>query len=197
MRKYKSIFVILSIIALLNVIFVPMFDVWGGLIPSNPDDNFFEVLDAVFKDSDAWNEWPVIFTMSTFLPCVLMLIMSLINKKSGFLVSSAIGMVLLAIFIIWFALDNDSSWSIGYLLFDLDESCISIGTWIALLLFVISFFTAISSKQKKIPKSTDNRNNGFSIDFNQEVTDKSNFCTNCGNKVDNDSTFCNNCGHKL
>lgn len=38
--KKSAAQIILSSLALLNVVFVPVFDVWGGLFPDNPEYGF-------------------------------------------------------------------------------------------------------------------------------------------------------------
>ena len=61
--KHRSVRVpqvVVSVLAVLNVMFVPILDVWGGLFPSNPDNNFWYVISGNCES----NEWVFIFTLA-------------------------------------------------------------------------------------------------------------------------------------
>ena len=77
--------VILSIMSLLNVIFLPVFDVWGGLFPSEYD-NCFEVLRKIITDFDEYgDDRVVLMTLTLLIPSVFMLVFSLLQKRGWFI----------------------------------------------------------------------------------------------------------------
>ncbi|MBQ3004754.1 MAG: hypothetical protein IJD88_02370, partial [Clostridia bacterium] len=77
--------IVFSVLSLLNVMFVPFFDVWGGLFPGDVDDNFFDVIEGVLTDGDAWEYWVVQLTMFVFIPTVFMLFSALCRKRGLFI----------------------------------------------------------------------------------------------------------------
>lgn len=82
---------IISILALLNVVFVPIFDVWGGLFPGDPDDNFFDAIGYAFEGE--FDMWVVIFTLTIFIPSLFMFIFSFTSKNKLFRISSIVGII--------------------------------------------------------------------------------------------------------
>ena len=138
--RVKSI--VFSVLSLLNVMFVPFFDVWGGLFPSDVDNNFFDVFEGVLTTADAWEYWVVHMTMSVFVPTVVMFFAALLNKRKLFLVSNAVGIILWFIQIIGYGLEDDGFSS----MFDFDDSSIAIGIWIAIIIFFVSFLIVKKNK---------------------------------------------------
>ena len=201
-KSTRPILIMLSVFALLNVVFVPIFDVWGGLFPSDVDRTFFEVIEIVFEDSDDWSLWVVQLTMSIFIPTLFMFIMALIGNKGLFLTSNIIGIILWFKQIIDFGMEDDGFED----LFDFEDGSISIGTWIAIGLFLVSFFIVLNSKKKaenntaqvEQPFFSLNKTEEKIIDNNKENTTSSKrFCPNCGAKADEEIAFCGKCGQKL
>ena len=204
MRRVK--YLIPSILALLNVLFIPTFDVWGGLFPSHPEDNFFDIIGTIFTDSDAFQHWGVIIVLSIVIPTIAMLIGAILDNKPVFMISSIAGILLWFKFIISYIRQYELSE-----LFDFDDGSIAIGTWIAIILFVVSFIVAITSSNKQqeqkqpmyqnIPQSvrtpykpqkvqTDNSLNQVKITYGS-------FCPKCGAKQEKPSKFCGKCGFKF
>ncbi len=144
-KTYRAILIVLSLIALLNVIFVPIFDMWGGLFPESVEYDFFDVMDMVMNDDNCWDYRVVALTMSIFVPTVLMFVMALLGSKPLFLIVDAVGIILVVKQLI------DYSDQVGNLskIFDTSWTSISIGNWTALGLFGISFLVALFSKKKK------------------------------------------------
>lgn len=184
---------IISMIALINVIFVPIFDVWGGLFPSDPDGNFFYVVEALFNDPEAFFEWVVMFTAAAFIPGVLMLIFSVSNNKTGVKVCAGLGIVLIVLLLLSHTSQN------GTESLSPEDGNIAIGTWIALVLFVAALVVSFQEK-------TNARNIGgyTGVTSNSQVQASQhgypiqvNFCEKCGAKVKNGERFCKNCGAKL
>jgi len=106
-KEIQPVLIIFSILALLNVMFVPIFDVWGGLIPSDVDTTFFEVIEAVFEDEDCWRHWVVIFTMSIFIPSLFMFIAALCGSRGFFITSNVIGIIIWFKQIIDYGMEDD------------------------------------------------------------------------------------------
>lgn len=187
-KSIRLVLITLSIFSILNVMFVPLFDVWGGLFPSSPDDNFFEVVEMLFKDADHnWSLWVVQITVSIFVPCIFMLIFSLLGKRKLFIASTVIGILLWLRIIIQFISQNGASE-----VFDFDDGCISIGTWVAIIFFIVSFFVAISSKKK----AENVVNQSLSEYSTQPITEKT-ICVVCGTANATDAKFCAGCGKNI
>lgn len=134
---------ILSILCILNVIFIPTFEVWGGLFPDETEYSFFSVISSVFSDSDALGEFGVLFKLLLFIPSIIMLISSFFKSKTAHIVSSGIGVFSTIYLLIKFVLQSEIS-----ALFDFSEGNISIGTWIAFILFIISFLISLFSEKE-------------------------------------------------
>lgn len=205
----KKAAVVLSVLSLLNVLFVPIFDVWGGLFPNSPEYSFFDVVEMIFEDSYAWHYWPVILTVSVFVPISLMLVASITGNRTFILIASGSGIIL------W--LRNMFSYmrQIGDLedifmdLFDFDDGNICIGWYIAIALFVAVFLVALTNQNPKSVKapSIDNSQKSIYIpeskkietdnSINQIAIERGRFCPNCGKEINKASQFCGNCGYKF
>lgn len=141
-KSTRPVLITLSLFALLNVMFVPIFDVWGGLFPSNVDDNFFDVIKMVFKDGDTWRMWVVRFTVTIFAPSLMMFVASLTGNKGLFVTVNIIGIILWVRQIIEYGINNDFDNS-----FDFDDGNVAVGTWVAIGIYVISLIVALSGKR--------------------------------------------------
>lgn len=185
----KKRYFILSILGLMNVIFIPIFDVWGGLFPSNPDWDFIEVVEEIFTNENAWEKWAVIFTTAIFVPCLLMLISSFCNSRKAFLISSIIGFTAEACVIFEYIDQNDPTDYIPS-----DDCNIAIGVWIALVLFFVSIFVGFKKYEQQLPTIN-------TIDSNAETRiiqqSEKQFCSKCGCETEAGAKFCDNCGNDL
>lgn len=212
-KEVQPVLIVLSILALLNVMFVPIFDVWGGLTPSDVDTTFFEVIEAVFEDEDCWNYWVVQLTMSIFIPSLFMFIAALCGGRGFFITSNVIGIIIWFKQIIDYGMEDDGFSD----MFDFDDCSISIGTWIAIGIFVISFFVALSSKKKAETNSATGYNaavpesvrpvtpvmmdgplggpNAENVPPVATIIPK--YCPKCGAETDDNMKFCSKCGHKV
>lgn len=190
----KGSYITLSILSLLNIVFVPSFDIWSGLFPSDYENTFFGAIRDLFTDSDAIHYWSVIIVLSVFLPCILMIISAVLDNKVFYSVSSGLGIIL------WFRTAISYIKQYGIVdFFDFDDGSLSIGFWIALILFVIAFTIGITSKKIEknkvpIPQLHPVETNHS---MNQVVIEHGSFCPNCGNKIDKQTMFCGNCGYKF
>lgn len=138
-RPFNLAQLIVSVVALINVMFVPIFDVWGGLFPGKPEDNFWDVISG-HCDSD---QWVVVFTVAIFVPTVMMLLFSVIKTQKLAKIAGAVGVVWMVIDLIRFV----SQYEFDYL-FDFDDGNISIGLWIGLGLFIA--MVCIPTKKRRV-----------------------------------------------
>lgn len=131
--KNKNAYITISIIGILNSVLVPMYDVWGGLFPEDPGISFFDIVEAVFTDSDAFSYWPVIVTVPAFIGSMALFIAAVFNSRVFCNVFSILNSVIyLFIYIRLFAQFGAED------IFDFDSCSVSVGTWIAFILFIIS-----------------------------------------------------------
>lgn len=175
MKIKKLIF---SLASLINVMFVPIFDVWGGLFPGRPDYSFLDALG--FAADGEFDSWLVDLTLAAFIPAVLMLLSSFTNDGVLFKIFSALGALSVAGLLFMYASQNGMDY-----LFDFDYGNISIGTWIALTLFTASFF-AVSARNK----------NGTAVaaEVERSAAAERKYCPKCGTQRAPETNFCKNCG---
>lgn len=196
-KSVKTTLIILSTFALLNVMFVPIFDVWGGLFPSEVDDNFFDVIKMIFKEGgDAWRHWVVLFTITIFVPSLMMFVASLTGSKGFFVTVNIIGIVLWIRQIVDYGTDNDFDSS-----FDFEDGNVSIGTWIALGIFVISLIIALSGRRSVTNTVQQPKPQTYQPPLETSLPpipeqDKVNVCPKCGAKMEG-GAFCTKCGTRL
>lgn len=195
-KTVQPILIILSVFALLNVMFVPIFDVWGGLFPSDVDYNFFDVLKMISKDGDAWRKWVVQFTITIFVPSLMMFIASLTGSKGFFVTVNIIGILLWIRQIIDYGLDNDFDNA-----FDFEDGNVSIGVWIAIIIFVISLIIALAGRKSIVNAVPQQQLPIYQppLETNQPPIpeqNKVNVCPKCGSKMEG-GAFCTNCGTRL
>ena len=187
-KNTRMVLIILSIVAVLNVMFIPIFDVWGGLFPSDVDRDFFDVMECYLENDNAWNLWVVQLTISFFASSILMLITSLIGNKKLSIVANII-----AIFV-WFKLiviDYVEEEGTEALL-DSEDGSISIGTWITIILFIASFVVVLKSKKKD-----ETCQNIITPRVEQNITENTISCSSCGAIINEGCIYCNRCGTKV
>lgn len=136
--------VIVSLLALLNVMFVPLYDVWGGLFPGDVDETFWDVITGQCET----NAWVFVFTIAVFVPTAFMLIFSLAKARRLARLSGAVGLVWMVIDLIRYV----NQYEIGYL-FEFEDGNFSIGIWIALVLFLVMTLIATPKLMKEAPKA--------------------------------------------
>lgn len=144
-KSMKPINIMLSVFALLNVMLVPIFNVWGGLIPEDVDENFLDVLNLFFEGTDNWRLWIVQLTMAIFIPSFFMFVMALVGNRPLFILADLIGILLWCVLIYDYINQNEGVEE----LIDFEDGSISIGTWIAIIIFVVSFFAGLASRKRK------------------------------------------------
>ncbi len=194
MRTKKLIF---SLLALANVMFVPIFEVWGGLFPQDVDDNFLDVLEYAIEGDFSY--WVVCFTLAIFIPSFFMLVFSFSDSAKAFRCSAAAGIL----FVLYWLIRFVAQYEIDYL-FDFDDGNISIGTWIGFFLFIIAFI-AVHDERKQSYVPVQGQTGNMNVTGNSEVSDNvevnpapaKNFCSQCGSKITESAEYCEKCGHKI
>ena len=137
--------VMLSLALMANILFVPMFSIWGGLFPSGSTHTFVDALDGLDRFfGGSYRLWPEIFIWSAFVPAVILLISALTKGKIMAMLSSAAGIGLLLYNLNRYIAQVGMDFALNA-----DHGNISIGFWIALGLFASCFLSAISTKKIK------------------------------------------------
>ena len=138
--------IILSIILLICIFSIPMFDVWHGIIPGDSATTFGDVIHYISQaGEDAFDLWAVQLVMAAFIPAIFLFIGALARSKVMTAISSAIGAVW--IISILSAIINQYG---SYAVFDMEYCSVSIGTHIALALHVVCFICSFFIKKTKM-----------------------------------------------
>lgn len=135
--------IILSIILMLSIIFLPMYNrglIMGEIYPNDQSVYFWEVMEMVFEESDAFRYYVVDFTMVALVFGVVLLFSSFAKSKIMCILSSVGGAGGMLYFLIKF-ISQESMEDV----FSIDETAICMGFWIALIIFVWCFFEALKS----------------------------------------------------
>ena len=147
-KKEKIIMLFFSAVALLNVMFVPIFDVWGGLFPNDVKRDFFDVIDIIVEDGqEGWQLWVVQLTMIIFIPSICMFVMAFVGSKKGFIIACCVGVIVWTMKIYEYMQKNDGIEE----LLDFEDGNISIGTWMAFLIYgsALVILGLLQSEEKK------------------------------------------------
>lgn len=201
LNKKQVVCIIISVFALLNVVTMPIFEVWGGLFPSDREFWFFDVIVSFFKGYyyytswDAWDMWVVKLTVFIFFPSLLMLVFSFVGKKLVFRISALIGLFLESAILVLYTTQEGLEE-----LLDFDDGSVSIGTWIALIVFIIAFVISFSDFESnccsvlQVQQSAETVVSGVSV---SETKTNGCYCSKCGNLLNSDYAYCDNCGFKI
>lgn len=176
--------IIISVIAILNVLFMPIYDVWGGLFPGVPDDNFIDVIEYVFEGE--FDYWVVIFTMSIFVPSVLMLIASFSKENKLYSIFAGLGIGLVLLNLIRYLTQQEL-----YDVFDFADCNISIGLWTALIIFIAALILCAKPEKKKYDYVRQTEPNP-----GPAAAPQKHYCRNCGTELGVNIAFCGICGTK-
>lgn len=135
--------IVLSILLLLSIIFLPMYNrglIMGEIYPNDQSVYFWEVMEMVFEESDAFRYYVVDFTMVALVFGVVLLFSSFAKSKIMCILSSVGGAGGMLYFLIKF-ISQESIEDV----FSFDETAICMGFWITLIFFICCFFEAIKS----------------------------------------------------
>ncbi len=185
-RKGTGSLLVVSIILLVCVMILPMFDVWGGIFSSAEYDNFGDVLHYIQRDGmDAFRKWVVCLTMSAFIPAIFSLIAGIARCKTLGIISSVIGTVSM----LYNYVNIIDQQGIGALT-DFEDCSISIGSHVALILHIVCFILALKiTKKTSAPAPVINNSTAV-----QTTTTALKVCSNCGKPLYNGDNFCTSCG---
>ncbi len=225
MRKKNRIgYILISVLALVNVISVPFYEVWGGLIPHNPKNNFVSVIKLFLEDPASIELWAVKLTICVFVPSLIMFIFALFGNRILFVTADILGVIFWSAALYDYTANhfNDNN------LFNINNTSISIGYWVAIIIYILALIVGFapngyknavgqvagSHNYSSIPENADyktsydrgdygdaNVNTKERIDnesvLAQEDNDEFKFCPYCGTKLNGNVRFCGKCGHKL
>lgn len=146
-QKEKQSLIVISLLSLLNVMFAPIYNTRGGLFPSNVKYNFIEVIGLIFEDSDNLEMEVVKFTLIILVPSIFMLVAALLGKDKLFSIANIVGSCFLwtRIFVLFFHYASIED-GLPYI-FSFERGKISIGVWIAVVLFGVA--SHVSGKYKR------------------------------------------------
>lgn len=150
-KKIRISLIIISVLGLLDVIFLPVFSAFGGLFPTNVDMPFLEVIDAAFNMEGAFDLWVVRFTFAILISFVIVLIAALLADKITFIITNALGIVLISIQMFQFS----SRVKEVQEALNINKTSYSVGTWVALFLLSVSL-SIVLLKFKEKPKVQEN-----------------------------------------
>lgn len=193
---------ILAVLILLGSMILPMFNIWAGIIPT---DDYWSAGDTfeAFSDygAEAIQYYGVLLHFATWITGIILLV-SAIAKKKPLCIFASLGGLLLLVGIVLLSASN-MEYGEGFL-YDLWEAVnfedgnFSIGYWIILVLFVISFFKATRVNRisdAKVANTNQADNSGVhNVDAG---IDAPQFCENCGTKLKASYKYCPKCGYKL
>lgn len=156
---------IISAVGLLNILLIPF--AGGGLFPDDFEPQFFDILENFGDAADFLGT--TMFALGYLLPvfiavsCIFMLIAGLVGKKGLCVTAGTVGLVLWFVpFIISYI--DASDYGVDFdeffeTLFDVDHGMMAIGTWIALIVFIVYLSMASSAKK-------DVQNNPYQVPVN-------------------------------
>lgn len=138
---------ILSITLLLCSFFVPMFDAWEGIIPSEYAWSILETFEAIADEGiSAMKYYGVQLHFCTWILGGILCWGSFIEKKKIIAISSVIGMLLLIMIVV----NNMNQYGDSlYYLMNFDDGNYTIGYWIVLgIFFACSIISLMPIKER-------------------------------------------------
>ncbi len=166
--KIYIIPIIIALVLLLCSFFIPMFDLWVGLIPTNgawtASDTFEQLYDEC-RDRGlidgwlmSWQYWPIRFHIHAWLPGLFLFVSSLTIKPKLVLTASIIGVVSMIWVLGAYIADMGDNYdgANGWRVIDPSDGNITIGYWIVLALFIVCSLAsaaAVISDQKQKPET--------------------------------------------
>ena len=176
-KTVRIILIILSVLSLANVLLAPMYDEGGGMLPSDTEYNFIKVIGVLFLEEGSLGLWVVHMTVGVFIPAVVMLASSITKIRWLFSIADTAGILVWAYNFFSYAAKHSFTEMLN-----IDKTDISIGSWIAILLFLISALVLLCSKKKKMEDKPE---------------PKDGVCPHCGIELRNNSAICPRCGKSL
>ena len=178
-----------AILLLLSILFLPMYNGW----PSNVLPNYNSVYFSDVLDSDL-SGGPYQLTLLLLISAILLLIFALCKVKIMSIISSGIGLTIMVIELLIFL----GIFTAEYV-FSFTDSCLSIGFWITLLLYIICFylsFDTAKSPKRNYSSSYSGKLSKIGQSPDASVPPNSWVCKVCGEKNTNLSSGCKKCGNR-
>ena len=193
---------ILAVLILLGSMILPMFNPWAGIVPT---DDYWSARDTfeAFSEygAEAIQYYGALLHLATWITGIILLVSALAKKKPLCIFASLGG--LLSLVCIAFLNASNMEYGEGFL-YDLWETVsfedgnFSVGYWIILALFIISFFKAIGINRNS---SSESSSSGQTDDLDAHIVDVAvyapQYCENCGTKLKVSYKYCPKCGYKL
>ena len=144
MKNSRITYLVVSILALFNVLFLPVYPApeWV-LAETGTSLGFYNAMYMLLRLPDPLNYWTVSFTLAVFVPSIILFVCALIGKQIPFLLSTLAGITLWSV-MIWQYIGE-----YGFKqLFVLDSNGICFGVWIALALFLAAMVLAVRTSDQ-------------------------------------------------
>ncbi len=143
-KKKRLSLIVISLLGLLDVMFLPVFSVFGGLFPGEVQVPFLEVFDLIFNEQGAFELWVVRFTAAILISFFMLLIAALFSGKLTFIITDALCIVLITVQIIQYSAQTKEIHN----LFDFEKTSLSVGTWVAILFYISAIFIVLYKKSE-------------------------------------------------
>lgn len=193
---------VLAVLILLGSMILPMFNIWAGIIPT---DDYWSAGDTfeAFSDygAEAIQYYGVLLHLATWITSIVLLVSALAKKKPLCIVASLGG--LLSLVYIAFLSASNMEYGEGFLydlweVINFEDGNFSVGYWIILVLFVISFFKAIGINKNSSSESVGSgQTDDLAAHAVDVAVDAPQYCENCGTKLKVSYKYCPKCGYKV
>lgn len=174
-KRARVFFVTVSVLILSSVIFLPMFAEGQGMLVWRSEYNFARIVGDILMVEGTLSLWVVHMTFGVFLPAVVMLATAFTRMRWLYSLANISGIL------IWFFNFFRYALKKGIMpLFDIHTTDISIGSWLAILFFLISALVLLCTKKKK-----------------NDTAPEDGRCPECGIRLRKNNNFCPRCGKNL
>lgn len=197
--------IVVSVLALVNVLFLPVYEIFGGLFPDDAG-NFFDIVEDIADGYEMWEYDVFWFYAALFVPNLFIFLGAVIGKRGlvrGFSIVGTIVLVgLIALCIIG---SEDPEWVLHP-----EYGCLACGTWLGLILYIAGIIlpkkAAVAAPQQPTyfpynnqPQPTYMPPQTYTPQPNDVAAQPSvgKTCPACGAEISEDMLFCGSCGASL
>ncbi len=178
-RNVRRFFIIISVLSLLNVIFLPIYSEGGPMISKASEYSFVRIVGDLFMEEGTLTLWVTQMTLCIFVPSVVMLASAFTRMRLLYVLSDLCGIVLWVFNFVRYGIENGFK-----IIFDINKTDISIGAWVAMLLFLINSLVILCTGKKKKEEP-------------EEADEEDLFCPHCGRALRGNTSFCPRCGKRI
>lgn len=179
-RNIRRFYIIISVLSLLNVIFLPIYTEGGPMISKTSEYSFVRIIGDLFMEEGTLSLWVTQMTLCIFVPSVIMLATAFTRMRSLYILCDLCGVGLWIFNFARYGIENGFK-----TLFDVNKTDISIGAWVAILLLLINSLVILCAGKNKKEEPED------------EEKEEDEFCPHCGRALRGNTSFCPRCGKKL